>query len=142
MIKQETIELAAKWWKNKIKHNVTNMLNSIEAKKDESITSTVAYYVFLKDVLDKLDTFEESFIDVMKEYKGDKCALYFSHKGLSPIFSDVLKRAEIYALYIPNITTVVINDEFLLIRFPCVSYSSIVKITSEDQLINDGEDWV
>ena len=69
MIKQETIELAAKWWKNKIKHNVTNMLNSIEAKKDESITSAVGYYVFIKDVLDKLDAFEESFINVMKEYK-------------------------------------------------------------------------
>lgn len=141
MIKQETIELAAKWWKNKLEHNISNMVKYIEAQKDESMTSAMEYYLFLKDVLSKLDSFEEVFIETMKDYDGDKCALYFSYKGPCTIFAEVLKKVEISMIYVPDITTVIMNDKFMLIRFPFVSYSSMMEITSADELINCGEEW-
>lgn len=142
MMSEETTNLVAKWWRNKVEHVLNNSINEAKAAAHESVTSAVALICFFEDALNKLDVFEKSLINFIKSNNMEECTIYFSSKRICCMLAEAARIAKIpdNIIRMPDTITIVANDEFSLVKLPCINDSSIIKITSADE-IDDSLDW-
>lgn len=136
MHSEETLKLAAKWWKNRIKFYLDDLLKVAEA--DEEFHDRVEP---IKDTLSKMDTFEQNLFKQLSDNKEDYITLSIHNTTYSPDLNCAIVNSDINIPLLFDITTMITStDDILLIRYPIISFASMLKITDENSLI-EMEDW-
>lgn len=130
MIKQEMIELVTKWWKNKLNKHFDDLLKIAQA--DDKFHDRIEP---LQDAISKLDAFKNNLEKQLLGNKGNYIVLSIYNSTYSTDLNCALVNSDINIPLVFDITTIITNDNFLLIRYPMISYSSILKITDENSLL-------
>lgn len=140
MISEETIKLAAKWWRNKFE----KYLNDEITKLKETRVKDKYYYCYIKIInhdLNNLNDFENKLSNQIAKNIIDDSILLSSKDGS---FSTELKASVLDANLASNIlisiTMLIINDRILLFKYPCLFRDSMLNVTDANDYLNI-EDW-
>ena len=135
MQKAELIDLASRWWKNKIKYYLDELNEDLNHNEKDSCNYKKFSYM-VNDASNRLDLFENHLRELL-ENTGDHAALFISRDGKHSIINDALIKAGITpCMFYFSVYTVISNDTFLLIRYPVISYYSIISIQTENDYID------